>query len=72
MNKPQTGDLVLFQIEGSVWTAVIYPILAQKLYADDYDTIRQKALQYAVSYKNRNIAVWKEIDANTKEYLLEE
>ena len=71
MNKPQIGDLILFQIENGVWTAVIYPILAQKLYANDYDTIRQKALDYAASCKNRDISVWKEIDANTKKYLLE-
>ena len=71
MNKPQTGDLILFQIEKGVWTAVIYPILAQKLYANNYESIKQKALQYAASYKNRDISVWREIDANTKEYLLE-
>ena len=71
MNKPQTVDLILFQIENKVWTAVIYPILAQKLYADNYENIKQKALQYVTSYNNRNISVWREIDANTKEYLLE-
>lgn len=71
MNKPKTGDLILFQIENSVWTAVIYPILAQKLYADDYTTIRQKALEYAASYKDKDIQVWKEIDANTREYFRE-
>ena len=71
-NKPQIGDLILFQIEGGIWTAVIYPILAQKLYAYNYEDIKQKALKYTTSYKNRSISVWREIDANTKEYLLEE
>ncbi len=71
MGKPQTGDLILFQIESGIWTAVIYPILAQKLYANKYEDIKQKALKYTASYKNRDISVWKEIDANTKEYLLE-
>lgn len=71
MNKPQIGDLILFQI-GDIWIAAIHPFLPQMLYANDYVTIKQKALDYAASYKNKNISVWKEIDANTEEYLLEE
>lgn len=70
MNKLQTGDLILFQIEKCIWTAVIHPILAQKLYADDYNSIKQKALEYAAYWAKRYriITVWKEIDANTNKY----
>jgi len=71
VKTPQAGDLILFQIENSRWTAVIYPILAQKLYADNYNAIKQKALDYAANHKNRVIQVWKEIDANTNEYFKE-
>lgn len=70
INKPKIGDLILFQIDG-VWIAAIHPILPQILYDNDYDTIKQKALEYAADWPNRDIQVWKEIDANTEEYLLE-
>ena len=67
---PRTGDLVLFQIEDGQWTAALYPMLAQKLYADDYDDIEQKALEYASDWskQGRQVSIWKEIDANKGEY----
>ena len=63
---PKPGDLILFVIESEQWAAAKYPMLSQVLYADNFDDIKQKALQYAVG---RNISVWQEIDANTDEYL---
>ena len=71
--KPQTGDLILFQIEGGRWTATLHPLFAQKFYAVDYDAVKQKALEYATwwSKRGRAISVWKEIDANKGEYFRE-
>jgi len=70
VGAPRTGDLILFQIEDGRWTAAVYPILAQKLYADDYDSIEEQALQYALEWADRGkiMSVWKEGDANKDEY----
>jgi hypothetical protein len=70
LGKPGTGDLILFQIEDDQWVAALYPILAQKLYADDYDSIERKALDYASDWADRGkfVSVWKEGDANKDEY----
>lgn len=71
--KPKVGDLVLFQIEGDVWTAALCPMFAQKFYADDYDVVKQKALEYVAYWSGRGriVSVWKEIDANKNEYFRE-
>ena len=70
LGKPRDGDLILFQIEAGRWTAAIYPLLAQKLYADEYDDIEQQALSYAEDKSERGIgiSVWREGDANKDEY----
>ena len=70
LGKPSTGDLVLFQVEDGRWTAAVHPILAQKFYADDYDSIERKALAYAADWADRDkyISIWKEGDANKGEY----
>lgn len=70
LGNPQAGDLILFQIEDGQWTAATHPILAQMLYADDYDAIEQKALEWAADWaeKGRIISIWKEGDANKGEY----
>ena len=70
VGTPHAGDLILFQIEDGRWTAAIYPILAQKMNADEYDGIEEKALQYAVDAMDRGklISVWKEEDANKNKY----
>ena len=70
LGTPHDGDLVLFQIEDDQWTAGIYPLLSQKLYADSYDDIERQALQYAEDKSERGmyISVWKEGDANKGEY----
>lgn len=70
LGTPHAGDLILFQIEHGQWTAATYPLLAQVLYADDYDSIEQKALEYALDWTERgkSVSVWKEGDANKDEY----
>lgn len=70
VDKPSTGDLILFQIEDGQWTAALYPMLAQKLYADNYNSIEQKALEFAADWseRGRQVSVWKEVDANKDEY----
>lgn len=70
VGQPQPGDLILFQIEDDQWVAAIHPILAQKLYAWNYDDIEQKALEYAADWADRGriISIWKEGDANKDEY----
>jgi len=70
LGKPSTGDLILFQIENGRWTAALYPMLSQKLYASDYGGIKDKALEYVSDWSDRGryISVWKEGDANKDEY----
>ena len=70
LGRPSTGDLILFQIEDGQWTAALHPLLAQKLYADTYDSIEQKALEYAADWseRGRQVSIWKEVDANKDEY----
>lgn len=70
LGSPKPGDLILFQIEDGQWTAAVHPILAQRLHADSYDDIEQKALQYAVDWSERGryISIWRKGDANKGEY----
>lgn len=76
MNNPQAGDLILFQLAddkwvvNGLWVAVFYPILTIKLYANNYNSIEQKALAYAADWAKMGkiVSVWKQIDANKNKY----